>query len=71
MRLADGQVMRASHDAGVPAADIPAQGERLAAKFDALAAPVLGAARARELRAAIKGLDGLTDAGEVARLAAA
>lgn len=69
--LGDGRVVRASHDAGIPAADIAAQGERLAAKFDALAVPVLGAARARELRAAIDGLDALADAGILARLAAA
>ncbi len=68
--LGDGQVLRGSHDAGIPAADIAAQGERLAAKFDALAAPVLGAARARELRAAIEGLDTLADTGALARLAA-
>ena len=68
--LTDGSVRRASHDAGIPSADIAAQGERLAAKFDALAEPVLGAARARELRRAIEGLDTLADAGEIARLAA-
>jgi 2-methylcitrate dehydratase PrpD len=68
--LTDGTVLRAEHDAGIPAADIAAQGERLAAKFDVLAAPRLGAARARELRAAILGLDGLADAGTIARLAA-
>ena len=68
--LTDGRVLRASHDAGVPSADIAAQGERLAAKFDALAEPVLGAARARELRRAIEGLDTLADAGEIGRLAA-
>src|SRR5207302_7622771 len=37
--LSDGRVLRASHDAGIPSADIAAQGERLAAKFDALAEP--------------------------------
>src|ERR1044071_708734 len=68
--LRDGRVLRASHDAGVPSADIIAQGERLAAKFDALAGPVLGPARARELRQAIDRLDSLPDAGEIARLAA-
>lgn len=68
--LTDGRVLRASHDAGVPSADIRAQGDRLAAKFDALAEPVLGAARARELRRAIESLDTLADAGEIARLAA-
>ncbi len=57
--LRDGRVVRAEHDAGIPSADIAAQGTRLAAKFDALAEPVLGAARTRELRATIEGLDGL------------
>jgi 2-methylcitrate dehydratase PrpD len=67
--LRDGRVLKASHDAGVPSADIAAQGERLASKFDALAEPVLGAARTRELRQAIDSLDTLPDAGEIARLA--
>ena len=67
--LRDGRVVRASHDAGIPSADIAAQGERLAAKFDALAGPVLGAARARELRERVLGLDRLADAGILARAA--
>lgn len=70
VELADGRVMRASHDAGVPSADVAGQGERLAAKFEALAGPVLGSARARELREAVAGLDALADAGALARLAA-
>jgi 2-methylcitrate dehydratase PrpD len=68
--LGDGRVLRASHDAGIPSADIVAQGERLAAKFDALVAPVLGEARARELRAAILGLDAIAEVGVLAQLAA-
>src|SRR5438132_677574 len=68
--LTDGRVLRASHDAGIPSADIAAQGERLAAKFDALAAPVVGAARARELRETILGLDRLADVSALAGLAA-
>jgi 2-methylcitrate dehydratase PrpD len=71
VRLTDGRVLRAGHDAGIPSADIAGQGRRLAAKFDALAGPVLGAARARELRAMIDGLDSIADVGAVARLAAA
>lgn len=67
--LTDGGVLRASHDAGIPSADIAAQGERLGEKFDALTEPVLGAARARELRRAIEGFDALADSGEVGRLA--
>src|SRR5436190_270913 len=68
--LTDGRVLKAKHDAGIPSADIAAQGERLADKFDALAEPALGVARARELRATILGLDGLADASALARLAA-
>jgi 2-methylcitrate dehydratase PrpD len=68
--LRNGEVVRASHDAGVPMGDIAAQGTRLAAKFDALAEPVLGSPRARELRDTIDGLDGLADIGSLARLAA-
>src|SRR5437763_437550 len=68
--LRDGRVLRASHDAGIAMSDIGSQGEPLAAKFDALAEPALGAARARELRAAILGLDELADVGALPRLAA-
>jgi 2-methylcitrate dehydratase PrpD len=68
--LVDGRVLKAKHDAGIPSADIAAQGERLAAKFDALAEPALGGARSRELRETILGLDGLADVGALARLAA-
>src|SRR5712671_4169070 len=68
--LGDGRVLRASHDAGIPSSDIAGQRERLVAKFDALAEPALGAARARELRAAILGLDALADVGALTTLAA-
>jgi 2-methylcitrate dehydratase PrpD len=68
--LHSGGVLRAAHDSGVPMNDIAAQGERLADKFDALAAPVLGASRTRELRSMIDGLDGLDGIGALARLAA-
>ena len=68
--LTDGRVLKASHDAGIPNGDIAGQRERLVTKFDALAEPVLGAARARELRAAILGLDALSDVGAIATLAA-
>src|SRR5207248_9473547 len=40
--LTDGRVLKASHDAGIPSADIAAQGERLADKFESLAEPALG-----------------------------
>src|SRR6266478_2053617 len=38
--LVDGRHVSARHDAGIPAPDIAAQGERLATKFDALVEPV-------------------------------
>jgi len=71
LELVDGRRASARHDAGIPAADISRQGERLAAKFDALVAPVLGAPRARELREMISGLDDVADIRSLARLVAA
>jgi len=68
--LTDGRRLSARHDAGVPAPDVAAQGERLAAKFDALVEPRLGASRTRELRAMISGLDSVAEIGSLARLAA-
>ncbi len=68
--LKDGRKLKADFDAGIPMADIAAQGRRLAEKFDALAAPVVGAARARELRETVAGLGGLKDSGVVAKLSA-
>jgi 2-methylcitrate dehydratase PrpD len=70
IELADGRRLAARHDAGVPAADIAEQGDRLAAKFDALVLPLCGGPRTRELRGMIAALDGLADIGALARLAA-
>src|SRR6201997_3310043 len=61
IKLADGTRLTARHDAGIPATDIFDQGRRLAAKFDALVEPLLGAPRTRELRETIAGLDHLAD----------
>ena len=68
--LVDGRRVSARHDAGIPAPDVAAQGERLAAKFDALVEPVLGAPRARELREMTSDLDRLGSIGSLTRLAA-
>src|SRR5882762_7747152 len=65
IELDGGRRVAARHDAGIPAADITEQGARLAAKFDALVEPVLGASRTRELRAIISGLDGAADIGDL------
>ena len=70
LELVDGRRVSTRHDAGIPATDIAGQRERLSAKFDALVEPVVGAARARELREVIVDLDNLTDIGGLARLAA-
>ena len=68
--LSDGRKAVATFDAGIPNRDIADQGCRLREKFDALAAPVVGAARARELHEAIAGLDRLQDVGVMVKLAA-
>ena len=70
VRVKDGGRVSARHDAGVPATDIAEQGRRLAAKFEALVGPALGASRARELRDTISRLDGLAGIGSLAALAA-
>src|SRR5947209_12798472 len=70
IQLAGGNRLKGRHDAGIPAADIADQGRRLAAKFDALVEPVLGAPRTRELRETIAGLDRLTNVAELTELAA-
>jgi len=70
IELGGGNRLTARHDAGIPAADIADQGRRLAAKFDALVEPVLGAPRARELSETIAGLDRLADVADLAKLAA-
>src|SRR5215472_57436 len=71
LQLADGRRPADRHDAGIPALDIADQGRRLAAKFDALVEPLLGAPRTRELREAISRLDELADIGSLTRLAVA
>jgi 2-methylcitrate dehydratase PrpD len=59
--LTDGSRVAAWHDAGVPASDIAEQGRRLEEKFVALADPILGGARTRDLIGEIGRLDALPD----------
>ena len=66
--LADGKVLSARHDSGVPADDLAAQGRRLAAKFMSLAAPVLGRLQAERLAASVAALDRLGSIAELTRL---
>lgn len=67
--LADGRVLEARHDSGVPAADVPAQGKQIDAKFISLAAPIIGDAQAQKLRDGVASLDRLASIGELMRLA--
>ena len=55
--LRDGRRLRAAHDVSVPERDLAHQGERLAAKFAALAGPVIGVDRTEALRGAVAGLE--------------
>jgi 2-methylcitrate dehydratase PrpD len=60
LSLRDGSKFTAQHDAGIPAADVVHQGNRLGAKFAALVDPVLGTDKAAHL---------IADIGRMERLA--
>lgn len=47
IELKDGRTLEIEHNVGVPAKDVAAQGEKLEAKFHALAEPVIGRARTK------------------------
>jgi 2-methylcitrate dehydratase PrpD len=61
LRLGDGRQFSAQHDSGVPATDVVRQGDRLEAKFAALAEPVLGTEKTAMLIADIGRIDSLPD----------
>lgn len=65
IRLTDGREVTAESDTGQPAGDLPGQWDRLAAKFRAIAAPVIGEPRAD---AAIGLVASLDQAGDIAAL---
>ena len=65
---ADGSVLAARYDSGVPATDLDGQGSRLEAKFLSLAAPVLGDKQAEQLAAAVAAVDELGSIAELTRL---
>jgi 2-methylcitrate dehydratase PrpD len=67
--LADGRILKARHDSGVPASDLAQQGRRLEAKFTSLAAPVLGEAQAARLADAVASLDRLGSVAELTQRA--
>ena len=66
--LTDGRMVTSRHDAGIPAADVAEQGQRLEAKFTALADPILGANRASRLLGAVAELDNAPDVRELMAL---
>jgi 2-methylcitrate dehydratase PrpD len=70
IQLDDGTTVEATHDSGIPWADLGKQRQALETKFDSLATPVLGAAGARRLHDVIERIDTLSDVGELARASA-
>jgi 2-methylcitrate dehydratase PrpD len=57
VELDDGRSLRATHDAGIPSTDYVQQGERLRAKFERLAEPVLGGTRCRRILELVDAID--------------
>jgi 2-methylcitrate dehydratase PrpD len=70
IQLDDGTTLEASHDSGIPWADVAKQRQAIETKFDSLVTPVLGAAGTKRLRDAIERIDELADVGELARASA-
>jgi 2-methylcitrate dehydratase PrpD len=70
IQLDDGTTLEATHDSGVPWADIAKQRQALEAKFDRLVTPVVGTAGAKRLLDAIDRIEDLADVGELARASA-
>jgi len=67
IQLDDGTTLEATHDSGVPWADVAKQRRALETKFDSLVTPILGAAGAKRLHDAIERIDSLDDVGDLAR----
>ena len=70
IELDDGTTIEATHDSGIPWADVFKQRQAIEAKYESLLTPVLGAVGARRLHDAIERIDSLTDVGELARASA-
>jgi 2-methylcitrate dehydratase PrpD len=71
LELADGRVLSEQVNLDIPATDLEQQWQRLEAKFDSLAEPVLGSGGAASLRTAVSKLDGVSAMDEIAVLAVA
>lgn len=59
IELADGRRLDARHDSGVPESDVKLQGDKVVAKYRALAVPVLGERKAEALLAGLRRLESL------------
>ncbi|HJV84171.1 MAG TPA: MmgE/PrpD family protein [Noviherbaspirillum sp.] len=68
VELVDGRRFSTSFDTGIPASSVEEQGRRIDAKFLSLASPVLGQARAEEIREMVHRLDRLSSVAELTRL---
>jgi 2-methylcitrate dehydratase PrpD len=69
IKTRDGDTFVQRHDISVPPGDIPMQGQRLRAKFMALATPVIGADRAEALADAIRRMEDQDDVSKLFALA--
>jgi hypothetical protein len=70
IQLDDGTTVEATHDSGIPWADVAKQRAAIEAKYDSLVTPILGTAGAKRLHDAIERIDSLADVGELARASA-
>jgi 2-methylcitrate dehydratase PrpD len=70
IQLDDGTTLEATHDSGIPWADVAKQRQALETKFESLVTPVLGTAGTKRLHDAIERIDSLADVGELARASA-
>ncbi|GGZ17242.1 MmgE/PrpD family protein [Novosphingobium colocasiae] len=68
VRSTSGEVYEGEHNTGIVETDLVAQGDRLAAKFRSLAAPVIGEERAERLMSGIMRLDEETSAVDLANI---
>jgi 2-methylcitrate dehydratase PrpD len=71
LTLGDGRQLEESVDLNVPAEDLDVQWDRLAAKFDSLAAPLLPAGRSARLRALVQNLEAQPSLAEAVALSSA
>lgn len=67
IQLDDGTTIEATHDSGIPWADVAKQRKALETKFESLVTPILGAAGTRRLADAIDRVDTMSDVGELVR----